>query len=111
MKNECPAQCTERLTRLEEKFAASLVSLKLQAQEYERRLSSLNHEAQQLKDMQAKYTPRETWETNHKTLENDIKKLFESKNILEGKATQSSVYIGWGLAIIAILVSFYKSFR
>ena len=34
----------------------------LQAEEYERRLALLNHEAAQLKDMQATYVPREVFE-------------------------------------------------
>lgn len=34
----------------------------LQAAEYERRLEILNHEAEQLKSMQATYLPREQWE-------------------------------------------------
>jgi phage host-nuclease inhibitor protein Gam len=49
-------------------------ALQIQAKEYERRLEALNHEAAQLKDMQAKYLPRETYEVDQRerVKQNDV---------------------------------------
>lgn len=43
-------------------------ALELQATEYERRLSALNHEAEQLRRMQATYLPREVYEAEAREL-------------------------------------------
>jgi hypothetical protein len=53
----------ELRTSVDLQFRNAERALEKQADEYERRLSILNGEAQRLKDMQIKYLPRETFET------------------------------------------------
>ncbi len=51
-----------RITRLEERLAAKETATQLQAKEYERRLTDLNHAHEQAQEKNAEYLPRETWE-------------------------------------------------
>lgn len=67
-------------------------ALKLQSSEYERRLTDLNHKAEQLKDMQMTYLPRETYEVQHKQLTDRFDDLARL------------VYIGLGIAIVVEIV-------
>jgi len=87
----------KKVAILEERLESSKVALKLQAEDYQRRLDILNHEAEQLKEMQLKYLPRETYEINHRLLEDKIAE------------NQKLVYIGVGLALaIEIVLRFLK---
>jgi hypothetical protein len=80
--------CIEKkLAILEERLQGAKEALKLQADEYERRLEILNHEAQQLKDMQTTYIPRETYEISHKSLEMKLENV------------QKLVYVGLGVVL------------
>jgi hypothetical protein len=63
-------------------------ALRLQAEEYGRRLDALNHEAAQLKQMQTTYLPRETYESDQKT-----------------KATNKTTYIALGISLAALVIS------
>jgi|ERR1044071_5142591 hypothetical protein len=60
-------------------------ALKLQAKEYDRRLEALNHEAEQLKKMQATYLPREVGENKIGRLEEDVTVLKLWKSNLMGR--------------------------
>jgi len=57
---------------IKSKLKAINKARKLQAKEYERRLEALNHEAAQLKDMQATYTPREVFDRTIAELRKEI---------------------------------------
>ena len=91
----------------------------LQAAEYERRLALLNHEAAQLKDMQAMYVPREVFEGTMKELGGKIDKMIDSasKNLPREiheqfvkdtndkiSALSRLVYIGMGILIVVEFV-------
>ena len=60
------------ILHLREVLALKETALELQAKEYDRRLSSLNHEAEQLKAMQSTYLPREMYESRHRELDAKI---------------------------------------
>lgn len=90
-----------------EKFKGLNVALKLQAKEYERRLNSLNGEAGQLKQMQATYTPRETFERTLEQLRKDIESLMVWKIKQEGKS-QLLQYIPWLLTLISLWLLYTK---
>jgi hypothetical protein len=113
---------------MNEKFANIDEATRLQAAEYMRRLDALNHEAAQLKSMQATYVSREMNDTQHADMYskiNEIKlgethfipkevhsllierveKLELNKANLEGKASQSSVFIAWGIAAAGIILA------
>jgi hypothetical protein len=91
----------------------------LQAEEYERRLALLNHEAAQLKDMQTMYVPREVFEGTMKELGGKIDKMLEAsaKNLPREiheqfvedtnnkiAALSRLVYIGMGILIMVEFV-------
>lgn len=90
-----------------EKFRAHDKELKLQAKEYKRRLADLNHEAEQLKDMQATYTPREIFDRTVDDLKEKIDILILWKTKQEGKS-QLIQYIPWILSIIFAILAWYK---
>jgi hypothetical protein len=91
----------------------------IQAEEYERRLALLNHEAAQLKDMQAMYVPREVFEGQMKELGMKIDKMIDAsvKNLPREiheqyvkdtndkiAALSRLVYIGMGILIVVEFV-------
>lgn len=82
----------ERTVHLKDKEALA-TALELQAKEYERRLDLLNHEAQQLKDMQATYVPRELFDTTIKELNKEISALKQYKDNAMGKQSILTVVI------------------
>jgi biopolymer transport protein ExbB/TolQ len=86
------------------KFGSLDKALELQAKEYERRLDNLNHEAQQLKDMQSTYVPREAYEIKQGQIEQELKDLRRAKDITEGKASQRSVNIAYLIASLSFII-------
>lgn len=90
-----------------EKFKSRDKQLKLQAREYERRLEMLNHEADQLKNMQATYTPREVFDRTVDELRKEIKQVNDWKTKQEGKS-QLIQYIPWILSIVFGILAYYK---
>lgn len=94
MKETC---LDKKIAVLEERLTGAQDALKIQAREYERRLETLNHEAQQLKDMQAKYLPREVYEANYKETNTKI------------EALQKYIWIGvGGLLVIELVLKYIK---
>lgn len=83
------------IAHIKELFRAELDAVKmakeLQAKEYERRLEILNGEAEQLRDMQATYVPRETFEAFQKQI----------LGIMEGQGKQIIELQNWKSAIVA----------
>jgi len=58
--------------RMERKFEAAEKALIMQAKEYDRRLSDLNHEAERLKIMQNTYVSQGVYEIKHQSLVDKI---------------------------------------
>lgn len=84
-------------------------ALELQAAEYERRLSSLNHEADQLKAMQEKYIPREVYDKDIAALREEIRVNNDWRIKQEGQGQGKGVYgdlIKWILPVI-ITITFF----
>jgi hypothetical protein len=79
-------------TRLEAQDKA----LELQAKKYDEHLASLNHEAAQLKEMQATYLPRETYDIQYSEL-----KTYKDR--MDGKASSLSVLISY-IFTLAVLI-------
>lgn len=102
----------------EEKFKALRQALKLQAKEYERRLEALNHEAEQLKNMQATYVSKEVFDRTNDAkdqryeriadeLKEKIDLLNQWKTKQEGRS-QLIQYIPWILTAISIVILYTK---
>lgn len=90
-----------------EKFKARDKQLKLQAKEYERRLEALNHEADQLKNMQATYTPREVFDRTVDELRKEIKVFNDWKTKQDGKSDLTK-FIPWILTAVSIYLIYSK---
>lgn len=90
-----------------EKFRARDNQLKLQAKEYERRLEMLNHEADQLKEMQSRYTPREVFDRTVDEIRKEIKGISDWKTKQEG-VSQLKQFIPWILMALSIYLIYSK---
>jgi DNA repair exonuclease SbcCD ATPase subunit len=90
---------------LEVQMQTSEKALKIQAAEYERRLAALNHEAAQLKDMQSRYLPRETFDIKYQELRIKNDELQTFKDQMVGKASQSAVNISIIIAIVGFMLA------
>lgn len=91
----------------EEKFNALQKALKLQAKEYERRLEDLNGEAGRLKQMKAELTPREVFDNTINEIKEKLDVINTWKVKQEGKS-QLTQYIPWILAIISMVIMYWK---
>lgn len=86
------------------RFAATEKALELQAIEYDRRMTTLNHETSRMSN----YVPRETWETQHAAVTKDINNLQNFQANMAGRLTiiaaviSVAVSIGMGLLVIGI---------
>ena len=93
---------TEHLREMvNEKFKAVDGLLALAKQEVERRLDLLNHQAEQLKDMQATYVPREVYDRRHMEIEARLANLEK----LIWKAIGGVTVLG---TVIQILLHYIK---
>jgi hypothetical protein len=96
----------------EARLLATDIALKHQAKEYARRLDELNHEAERLTLMQAKYLPRETADEKDRQvdrrfieIDKQIVELKEYKASVEGKASQRSVTTTLVLAVFGLVLA------
>lgn len=80
-------------TRFDEFRKHYEIALRLQAEEYKRRLDDLNHEAERLRQMQATYLPRETWAINNEKVTKDIEELMKFRAELVGRQVLSNILI------------------
>ena len=77
-------------------------------QSMEKRLDGMNEFRDTLKDQAAKFvTVSEVTQTTQRLVD-DIKVLQRYQATMEGKASQSSVYIGYGISLVAIILSVMK---
>lgn len=89
------------------------LALDLQAEEYERRLEILNGEAEQLRDMQATYLPRESFEAFQKQVIEDIeanKKEVIALNNWKSTIVGQIALFGIALTVVMFLLNYFKPF-
>lgn len=77
----------------------------------DKRLEGMNEFRSALKDQAAKYLTKDEFSIQHQRVTDDIRMLRESKATLEGKASQTSVFIAYGLVIISIIISVIAIFH
>ena len=82
-------------------------ALKLQASEYERRLDTLNHEAEHLRLIQSSYWPREVAE---KYVDGQAR-VIDNMNGRIGSLEKSLWRASGGLCIIYIVIQFLQRFK
>ena len=85
-------------------------STKLAADSLEKRLETMNEFREALKDQQTRFVTREEFGLIRDRLSEDIRILREAKANTEGKASQTSVYISYLIAIIALAISIIRIF-
>lgn len=84
-------------------------ALKLQATEYERRLSLLNGEAERLKSMQISYLPREIWEQSLKEQQKEIGILTAFKDNYTGRNSIISGIVAFAVSLIFLIINYMLS--
>jgi len=98
-----------RIGELEKRLIIMLeardLALNLSASSLQRQLENMNEFRTQIKDERAMLLPRSEFVIQHDRVNDDIRILRESKALLEGKASQSSVMVTLILAIISIGIS------
>jgi hypothetical protein len=94
-----------RIAVLETQLAAAGDARDLQAREYERRLSDLNHAHQQASERNAEFVPRALHDSLERELRTLIKSVDDSMAARLGRisdrvdALSSKVYMGIGIAV------------
>jgi hypothetical protein len=90
---------------VEEKFKAVDKATTLMQENIDTRMEANNQWRDESKQRTALMVTREEFMQTNARVAEDIRYLRESKATLEGKASQSSVFIGYLISAIAILIS------
>jgi hypothetical protein len=89
---------------LEIRLEAAEKALKLQAEEYSRRLDILNGEADRLRQMQSTYVPRELWDNEHRRLMTAIDSLNSFRDASLGRYSAIAILVSGGVSIFVGLL-------
>jgi hypothetical protein len=76
----------------------------------EKRLEGMNEFREQLENQSSTFITRNEHEIINKQIVDDIRSLRESRAELQGKASQNSVFIGYIISIVAIIISIITYF-
>jgi hypothetical protein len=79
-------------------------ALNLARENLENRLEGMNEFRVQLEKQASKFITREEHEVLIRKYDEEIKSLNRAKDILEGKASQLSVSIAQGIAVISLII-------
>jgi hypothetical protein len=92
---------------LEEMILSRDRELRLQAQEYERRLRVLNGEGERIKEILKESVPREVFDRTLSALVTRIENMEIYKTKQEGR-NQLTQYVPWIIAAVAIVFDYFK---
>lgn len=81
------------------------------AQQMDKRLEGMNEFRDALKDQATKFITKDEFNIQHQRVVDDIRTLRESRAKLEGRASQTSVFIAYGLVIVSIIISVIAIFH
>jgi hypothetical protein len=73
--------------------------------ETDARLTSMNEWRGSLKDAQSNFVQKAEYNSEILRLQDDVKTLRESRAEAQGKASQSSVYIAYLIALLSLVIS------
>ena len=93
---------------MELKFSSIETSTKLAQDNLNTRLESMNEFRMSLKDQTSTYITRAEHEASISKYDSDIRVLREANARNDGKASMNSVYIGYLIALVAIIISIVK---
>lgn len=94
----------ERLIRVEERLIAADKAIKLAGDAMNSRLEGMNEFRETLQDQTSRFITRD----EHDIVKEELASLREFKAAVQSKASQSSVYVAWALAVLAILARWLK---
>ena len=94
--------CITRHEAIANQFKMNDRALKIQTNEFERRLDDLNGEANRLRSIHTTYLPREVYENDIRQIREDIKSLISFKDNLIGRMIVTA-------GIVAIVASIFTS--
>jgi len=77
----------------------------------DKRLEGMNEFRSALKDQSGKFLTKDEFNIQHLRVQDDIRILRESKATLEGKASQTSVFISYAIALISFVVAIISYFH
>jgi hypothetical protein len=101
-------RAVEKISKI--RYDNVLNATKIAKETNDKRLDSMNEFRQSLKDAQATFITRGEHNILHQRIDEDIRVLRESKANIEGKASVTSVYIGYALAVIALMLAIIEIF-
>jgi len=90
---------------IDRRFEHVETAMALYQEANEEKHSSMNEIKEAMKDQAALNITRNEAEAKHNAIESDIDELKVSAAEMRGKASQSSVFIGWGLTLISIVIA------
>ncbi len=79
-------------------------------EEMNRRLEGMNEIRRQLDTQAGTFLTIETFGATHEPMRQRLDKVEQLEAKAEGKASQSSVLIGWAFSFIAVLLALYAAF-
>jgi len=83
---------------------AQKVALTLAREGIDKRLDSMNEIREQLRSQKQEFITR----PEHDALDKSVQELREFRSAVQAKASQSSVYIAYGLSIIGIIIALVR---
>ena len=89
----------------ETRLAAVEKATEVAAKQMEKRLDSMNEFREQLRCQASLFMTKENYDARHQLLQNQVDDLMLSRAELKGKASMSSVYMAYAIAIISIGLS------
>lgn len=90
-------------------FEAKAKALELNLAENEKHFIKLNHEAEQLKNMQATYLPRELHESQITEIEKQISVLNTEKDKAVGRGAVIGVVVSFLIGLFFVLINLFFS--
>jgi DNA-binding ferritin-like protein len=96
------------------KFTTSQEALKLQADEYARRLEGLNGEAARIAKSQLEHVPRGEYNIEVGTMKKRLEELIEFKASHEGKASELQMMVTFAVSVLGLIIgcaALWVSFR
>jgi hypothetical protein len=106
---------SQEYNRLKEYFEQKITSLEkavgVASQAMDRRLEGMNEFRDSLKDQSEKFVTKDEYIAGHDRVADDIRMLREAKANMEGKASMTSVFIAYGIAILSLIIGVIAIFH
>jgi len=90
---------------IESRISSLEKATELARQQLEKRLEGMNEVRAQLKEQTSNFISRAEYDSKHERLLTEIRDLRESRAELQGKASQKSLNLTLGVAIISLVIA------